>query len=99
MKKTPGNTIIKTLFLFIMSINAAAFADCQQDRRDFYHDQKAEWNDQCGDQPDADYLVKLKADCSTTMQRIEARDGASWNSEFGWAAEETCESLERGDDL
>jgi hypothetical protein len=90
----------KLFTLLILSISASfAMADCQQDRHDFYHNQKAEWNDQCGEHPDADYLAKLKADCSATVQRIEARNGASWNSEYGWAFDSTCEALERGDEL
>jgi hypothetical protein len=90
---------MKALLVILLAMSAAAFADCQQDRRDFYHNQIVEWNDQCGEQPDADYLAKLKTDCAATVQRIEARNGASWNSEFGWAFDSTCFSLERGDEL
>jgi hypothetical protein len=90
---------MKKLFLVLMLASSAVFADCQQDRRDFYHDQKTGWNDQCGEHPDAEYLEKLKLDCSATAQRIEGRAGASWNSEYGWAFDSTCEGLERGDEL
>jgi hypothetical protein len=90
---------MKALLIILLAMSAAAFADCQQDRRDFYHNQKVEWKDQCGEYPDAEYLAKLKLDCSATAQRIEGRAGASWNSEYGWAFDSTCEALERGDEL
>lgn len=40
-----------------------------------------------------DYDRALWQDCLATWHRIQARKGASWNSETGWAHEETCMPL------
>lgn len=91
------------LTLTFMSLPAFAKNDCQKARQRYYQDQ-ASWDNRCGNKPDDHYLQALKSDCAATVRRIETRNKvagnfASWNSEWGWAAVESCESLQRGDEL
>jgi hypothetical protein len=48
------------------------------------------WSRDCGPEPGKPYAAELKKDCAQTARQIAARPGASWNSEFGWAAESQC---------
>jgi hypothetical protein len=50
------------------------------------------WDRRCGPEPGKAYREELIKDCSQTRAQIRSREGASWNSEWGWAAEDQCEA-------
>lgn len=53
------------------------------------------WSRDCGPEPGKDFIAEMKKDCIQTTRQIDARPGASWNSEWGWVSQEQCESLEQ----
>lgn len=53
------------------------------------------WYRDCGPEPGKNPDEELKKDCLQTLTQVDARPGASWNSEWGWASEEQCSQVRR----
>lgn len=52
------------------------------------------WSRDCGPEPGKAFAEELAKDCQQTVSQIQARPGASWNSEHGWASDYACETVE-----
>jgi len=92
---------IVALSIWTICASAQAETPCERSRLQ-YEAGEAAWDRHCGPEPGKPFLEELKKDCATTTMLIAARNAmpgnfASWNSEYGWAFDSTCESLARGD--
>jgi hypothetical protein len=82
------------LLLTLVSLSPAVAADTLCARLYGAYPQSGVWSRDCGPEPGKDFADELKKDCAQTVRQIQARPGASWNSEFGWASESQCADLE-----
>jgi hypothetical protein len=70
-----------------------ASADNLCERISDNYQKTGQWVRDCGPEPGKPYVDELKKDCLQTVRQIQARPGASWNSEHGWAADYQCDAL------
>lgn len=83
------------LLAIVMALPATASASDLCQRISDAYPTSGYWSRECGPEPGKDFLAEMKKDCIQTTRQIDARPGASWNSEWGWASQEQCESLEQ----
>jgi hypothetical protein len=88
---------IKNLFfcllLMLASLSPAVAYETLCERISSNYLKSGHWSRDCGPEPGKSFTAELKKDCAQTVRQIQARPGASWNSEHGWAAEAQCEAL------
>lgn len=96
MKKRSSKLMI--VLTVIIDIILLMFALVQTARADSFcltahenYDKTGYWSRQCGPEPGKDFKTELEKDCKQTIRQIIARPGASWNSEYGWTGEESCQ--------
>jgi hypothetical protein len=74
-------------------IGPAAHAETRCERISDNYMTTGRWSRDCGPEPGKPFAEELRKDCLQTVRQIQARPGASWNSENGWASESQCESV------
>lgn len=89
---------MKFFVLLVFSMSALAGIDCQKARRDYYHGRVESIPQQCGAPPDDSWLKPWTSECARVSTLVN-KNLATWNSSGTWAAESTCEALERGDEF
>jgi hypothetical protein len=87
---------IKTLFIGLLFMLAAPWSHaatrCEQISDNYAA--TGVWSRDCGPEPGQNFADELAKDCRQTVSQIQARPGASWNSEHGWAPDYACETIE-----
>jgi hypothetical protein len=81
------------VWLFLICVSARAETFCE--RQWAAYQGGAAWDRNCGPEPGKPYKTEMQKDCAITREKIRSREGASWNSEYGWAIEDQCEAIEQ----